>query len=148
MTTQNRVEEIRARLNEIEPIYLASGTKSLHWQEVYQLRQEEADILRPTEAKPFGEFDNEISQPISAFEIGDLVSWHGVLGKVEKIKSYPNRDRPEYPVYVLLCSYQGGDFNLYKSLLKRSINNGTGRGYLFGVQSNDLCHWTKYSNNA
>lgn len=136
VTDEIRLIEIRNRLREVD------GYFEQHFEEIYCLRQEEADILRPKEAVDFPVVKWSVDVPISYFEIGHYIRWFGVIGRVEKIKIYHGEYSPVMPIYILKCSYVGGDFDFYNRAISKSINGGSANGYLFEVSSSDLFNQT------
>jgi hypothetical protein len=144
--TQSRLDTINARLAVLLPVYEASGNASTGWKEIYALRQEKADFLRPTVEVDTPDYSTE-SQIISKFKLGDLIGYHGIIVKVDEIKVFPSDERPELPVYVLYCTYHSGSLAFFHQQ-EDSINSGTGRGYRIRVQSNDLGQWALVSFSA
>lgn len=137
LSDEERLLEIELRLKEID------GDYDSEWEEIYCLRQEQADLLRPREEAAYPEIEWTHRIPISQFNVGDYIEWFGVVGRVEQVKLYRQESCVFMPIYCLKCSYVGGDFSLYSNSIRGGINKGTAKGYLFAVRGNDLFLWSR-----
>ncbi len=76
-------------------------------------------------------------------KVGDLMHYHGFVGRVEKIRSWEGsyaRGNAERTCFGFALSYVEGDLDKYKYFVS-TICNGCVKGDLAYAQGNNLCSW-------
>jgi len=88
----------------------------------------------------YDDYTTEAIAP-SAMKIGDHMMQWGCVYEVTEIKVF-EKDDPDYPVYVAIGTYVGGDLGIYKYFLQ-DAQNGCTRSHFTSQQGNARACWTK-----
>ncbi len=79
-------------------------------------------------------------------KIGDYMTQHGCVYKITEIKVFDEKNDPDYPVYVAIGTYIGGDLGMYKWFLQVT-QNGCAKSHFTSQQGNARASWVKATLN-
>ncbi|MCE0495724.1 hypothetical protein [Vibrio salinus] len=114
---KQRLGLIKTRISEFSPIH--------HFSEFISKKHDVPDEPY-LEKRDFTQLGNKnvtdkyhrTKRMLSEFRVGDLLDYYGIIARVAEIKTYPNYDQPERPIFIINCMYVEGNFSVYKSLYK------------------------------
>jgi hypothetical protein len=111
------------------------------------------ETIAATNAKRIAYFDGLQENPLTRddyttesimpadMKIGDHMMQWGCVYEVTEIKVF-KKDDPDYPVYVAIGTYIGGDLSMYKYFLQ-DAQNGCAKSHFTSQQGNARADWLK-----
>ena len=112
------------------------------------------ETIAATNAKRIAYFDGLQENPLTrddyttesimpeAMKIGDYMIQHRCVYEITEIKIFEEKKDPDYPVYVSIGTYIGGDLGMYKYFLQNA-QNGCAKSHFTSQQGNARADWTK-----
>ena len=112
------------------------------------------ETIAATNAKRIAYFDGLQENPLTrddyttesimpaAMKIGDHMIQHGCVYEITEIKIFEEKKDPDYPCYVSIGTYIGGDLGMYKYFLQNA-QNGCAKSHFTSQQGNARACWLK-----